>query len=75
MHLLQDLVDVDLVRLSLGLLLAALAALGDGLLGGLLGGGGLGHGESWCVLESDDLRARSGVLHDSRKNRQISAEI
>ena len=38
-HLLEDLVDVDLVGLGLGLLLAALAALGDGLLGGLLGGG------------------------------------
>ena len=42
-HLLEDLVDVDLVGLGLGLLGAALAALGDGLLGGLLGGGSLGH--------------------------------
>ena len=44
-HLLQDLVDVDLVGLGLGLALAALTALGDGLLGGLLGGGSLGHRE------------------------------
>ena len=35
-HLLEHLVDVDLVRLRLGLALG-LAALGDRLLGGLLG--------------------------------------
>ena len=46
--LLEDLVDVDLVGLGLGLLLAALAALGDGLLSGLLGGR-LGHGDG-CVF-------------------------
>ena len=40
-HLLENLVDVDLVGLGLGLLGLG-AALGDGLLGGLLGGG-LGH--------------------------------
>ena len=39
--LLENLVDVDLVGLGLGLLGLG-AALGDGLLGGLLGGG-LGH--------------------------------
>ena len=38
MHLLEDLVDVDLVGLGLGLLGLAAGAL-DGLLGGLLGGG------------------------------------
>ena len=41
MHLLEDLVDVDLVGLGLGLGLLAAGAL-DGLLGGLLGGR-LGH--------------------------------
>ena len=45
-HLLEDLVDVDLVRLGLGLLAALLAAL-EGLLGGLLGGG-LGHFDRVC---------------------------
>ena len=40
-HLLEDLVDVDLVGLGLGLLRLAAGAL-DGLLGGLLGGR-LGH--------------------------------
>ena len=43
-HLLQDLVDVDLVRLVLGLDALLGAALGD-LLGGLLGGGFGGHGD------------------------------
>ena len=52
-HLLQDLIDVDLVRLGLGLALAALAALGDGLLSGLLGGGSLGHLE--CCVGSCEI--------------------
>ena len=72
-HLLEDLVDVDLVGLGLGLLLAAIAALGDGLLGGLLGGGGLGHVESWCVLESDEREARERRFTLERKNDEIRA--
>ena len=53
-HLLEDLVDVDLVGLGLGLALAAFAAFaafGDGLLGGLLGGGGLGHCDRFRCIE------------------------
>ena len=49
MHLLQDLVDVDLVRLVLGLDALLGAALGD-LLGGLLGSSLGSHcGKVWGV--------------------------